>query len=221
MSIYKYIIVIILYFCILSSCNSKSNKQTHMISDVIEKITDSSYLFDGVSLDGWETTNFGLQGAVAVKNGEILLEMGDGCTGITWTGDLPVMDYRISLDAKRVNGGDFFCGLTFPVDDEFCTLIVGGWGGLVVGLSCIDGRDASENETTQWINFKDNQWYHIAVEVSEGKINVMIDNQVIIDFTKGTHWLSIRPEVQANIPLGIASWHTTAALKNIRLEKLM
>ena len=27
-------------------------------------------------------------------------------------------------------------------------LIVGGWGGTVVGLSSIDGMDASENETT-------------------------------------------------------------------------
>ena len=38
------------------------------------------------------------------------------------------MDYELRLEAKRVEGGDFFCGLTFPVGKEYCTLILGGWG---------------------------------------------------------------------------------------------
>ena len=214
----KSIIITGLLAVFLFACHSKSEKQTVQTTDVIEKITDPSYLFDGVSLDGWEVVEFGLQGQVSVKKGEILLEMGDGCTGITWEKDPPVMDYRISLDAKRVAGNDFFCGLTFPVDDEFCTLIIGGWGGVIVGISCIDSMDASENETTNRMYFKDSQWYHITLEVSGGKINVMIDNQVVIDFTKANHKLSVRPEVSLNIPLGIATWHTSAALKNIRLE---
>jgi len=214
----KSIIITGLLAVFLFACHSKSEKQTVQTTDVIEKITDPSYLFDGVSLDGWEVVEFGLQGQVSVKKGEILLEMGDGCTGITWENDPPVMDYRISLDAKRVAGNDFFCGLTFPVDDEFCTLIIGGWGGVIVGISCIDSMDASENETTNRMYFKDSQWYHITLEVSGGKINVMIDNQVVIDFTKANHKLSVRPEVSLNIPLGIATWHTSAALKNIRLE---
>jgi len=202
----------------LISCHSKPEKSTDQTTNVIEKITDPSYLFDGVSLDGWEIADFALQGSVSVKKGELILEMGDGCTGITWENDPPVMDYRISLDAKRVDGNDFFCGLTFPVDNEFCTLIVGGWGGALIGLSCIDGRDASDNETTGRMNFQDNRWYHIAIEVSNGKITAMIDDQVVVDFTKRNHRLSVRPEVQFNIPLGIATWRTTAAYKNIRLE---
>jgi len=204
----------------LFACHTNPAKQTAQTAEAVEKITDPSYLFNGVSLEGWEKTDFGLQGSVSVKNGEILLDMGDGCTGITWLGDLPDMDYRISLDAKRVAGGDFFCGLTFPVGDEYCSLIVGGWGGVIIGISCIDGRDASDNETTNRMNLKDGQWYHISLEVSGGKIKAMIDDQVIFDFTKGNHRLSVRPEVQLNIPLGIATWHTSAALKNIRLEKL-
>ncbi|MBE3084634.1 MAG: hypothetical protein IMZ64_00270, partial [Bacteroidetes bacterium] len=39
-------------------------------------------LFDGKSLQGWEITNFGPQGPVYVSGGEIILGMGDGCTGI-------------------------------------------------------------------------------------------------------------------------------------------
>ena len=202
------------------SCNPKLKKRTDTTEEVIEKITDPSYIFDGVSLDGWKITNFALPGPVYVTKGEMLLEMGDGCTGITWTGVYPVMDYQLSLDAKRIDGYDFFCGLTFPVNDAFCSLIVGGWGGSLVGLSCIDKRDASNNETTNWMNFKENQWYHITIEVSKGKIKAMIDDQVVIDFSTDNHYLSIRPEVSDNIPLGIASWNTTAALKNIRLVRL-
>ena len=57
-------------------------------------------------------------------------------------------DYEVTLEAMRVDGNDFFCGMTFPAGKDPCTLIVGGWGGTVVGLSSINGMDASENETT-------------------------------------------------------------------------
>ena len=217
---YKYVIITGWIFVCLFACHSKQEKQTVQTVEAIEKITDPSYIFDGVSLDGWEVVNFGLQGAVSVKQGELLLERGDGCTGITWEKDPPVMDYRISLDAKRVAGNDFFCGLTFPVGDEFCSLIVGGWGGAIVGLSCIDGRDASDNETTNRMRIEDNRWYHITLEVSGGIIKAMIDDQLMVDFMIGERRLSVRPEVNLNIPLGIATWHTTGAFKNIRLEEI-
>lgn len=201
----------------LFACNSKPEKQAVKTVGEVEKITDPSYLFDGVSLDGWEVTNFDLPGKVSVKNGEILMDMGDGCTGITWTGTPPVMDYQISLDAKRVAGHDFFCGLTFPVNDSFCSLILGGWGGYTTGLSCIDGMDASENETTGWVRYEENRWYHVTLDVKAGKIKAMVDDQVVVDFTIGSHRLTVRPEVYLNIPLGIATWHTEGAIKNIRL----
>ncbi|MBN2588491.1 MAG: hypothetical protein JXA96_01410 [Sedimentisphaerales bacterium] len=58
--------------------------------------------------------------------------------GIYWTGPLVTMSYEITLEAMRVEGSDFFCGLTFPVDENPCTLIPGGWGGTLCGLSCIN-----------------------------------------------------------------------------------
>ena len=80
--------------------------------------------------------------------------MGDPFTGINWTNDFPKMNYEVALDAMRVMGSDFFCGLTVPVGDTFCSLIVGGWGGSLVGISSLDGMDASENETTKFISFE-------------------------------------------------------------------
>jgi hypothetical protein len=178
---------------------------------------DSTYLFDGQTLDGWEITNFGPQGPVYVSGGNIILGMGDGCTGITWKGDFPSQNYMVTLDAMRKDGNDFFCGMTFPVGKDPCTLIVGGWGGMVVGLSSINSMDASENETMTLKKFENGRWYRITLRVTEQAIEAWIDNEKVVDFTIGDNILSIRPEVELSKPFGIASWRTTAAVKNIRL----
>src|SRR5881628_3209780 len=68
-------------------------------------------LFDGKSLAGWKITDFAGHGEVRVKDGKILLQTGV-MTGITWTNDLFRTNYEISLEAMRVEGNDFFCGLT-------------------------------------------------------------------------------------------------------------
>ncbi len=180
---------------------------------------DSTYLFNGISLDGWEITNFGPQGPVSVSGGEIILGAGDGCTGITYTGKVPLKEYEISLEARRREGNDFFCGLTFPVENNFCTFIAGGWGGTVTGLSCIDGKDASENETTTMRNFEKNRWYAIRLLVTVKRIEVWIDEEKVVDFESEGKKLSIRPEVNLSKPLGVASWNTTAGIRNIRLRE--
>lgn len=216
-------------FCILSSilfypifiisC-SDGRKPKRAVVAVTREIRDSTLLFDGKSLDGWEITNFGPQGPVYVSGNEIILGMGDGCTGITWKRAFPRTDYEVSLDAMRVAGNDFFCGLTFPAGNDPCSLIIGGWGGAIVGLSCIDGKDASENETTTLHNFDKNRWYHISLVVAGGVIKSWIDSVNVVDFTIGRRKLSIRPEVELSRPFGIASWNTTAALKNIKVERI-
>ncbi|NLN29665.1 MAG: DUF1080 domain-containing protein [Bacteroidales bacterium] len=182
---------------------------------------DSTYLFNGRDLDGWEITNFGPQGPVYVSGTAIVLGMGEGCTGITWKKEFPEMNYRISLEARRLAGNDFFCGITFPAGKEPCTLIVGGWGGTTVGLSTINSMDASENQTTNFMEFEKERWYRISLLVHADTIRALIDDEVAVDFVKGKHdELSIRPEVGLSKPFGIASWYTTAQLRNIRLEKL-
>ena len=99
-------------------------------------------------------------------------------------------------------------------------MILGGWAGAVVGLSSIDGKDASENDTTQFHNLKDNQWYHVRVRVRDNDIQVWLDKKRIINQTLVGKKLSIRPEVELSRPLGICTWETRAALRNIRLRSL-
>ncbi len=181
---------------------------------------DSGYLFDGRTLNGWEISDFGTEGDVYISDDKIVLGMSDGCTGITWKEEFPDADYEVTLEAMRVDGNDFFCGMTFPVGKDPCSLIVGGWGGAVVGLSSIDGMDASENETTSIRKFEKEHWYRIRLKVTEAVIEVWIDDEKVIDFTIGDNFLSIRPEVEQSKPFGIASWRTTAAIRNIRLAPL-
>src|ERR1022692_2201765 len=115
-------------------------------------------LFDGSSLDGWRVTNFGGGGRVELQQGLMVFRMGTPFTGVNYTNAVPKLNYEVTFEAMRVAGEDFFCGLTFPVGDSFVSLIVGGWGGTVVGISSIDGADASENETTQSITFEKGRW---------------------------------------------------------------
>jgi hypothetical protein len=211
-------VVVILISLSLLCCKSGHKEQLKNQIEAVE-ILDSSFIFDGKSLQGWEITNFGPQGPVYVSGGEIILGMGDGCTGITFNRDFPKTNYEVSLDAKRLEGNDFFCGMTFPVGKDPCTLIIGGWGGTTVGLSSIEGMDASENETTTLRKFEKNQWYHIRLSVTPRDIQAWIDTSRVVYFRINNKKLSIRPEVELSKPFGIASWRTTASLRNIRVKK--
>jgi hypothetical protein len=180
---------------------------------------DWELLFDGESLDGWKVTDFGGQGKVDVKDGAIQLRMGVGdLTGITWTDAVERMDYEIEVVAMRVAGHDFFCGLTFPVKTSCCSLIVGGWGGSLVGISSFDDMDASENETTTNMEFDNGRWYTIRVRITENRIQAWIDGKRLVDARPGKRKISVRGEVDLSQPLGIAAWRTHAALRSIRIR---
>jgi 3-keto-disaccharide hydrolase len=179
-------------------------------------------LFDGRSLEGWKSTEFGGEGEVNVEDGAIVMEIGQDMTGVTLArkDPLPKNNYELSLDAARLDGNDFFCGLTFPVNDSHCSFIIGGWGGGVVGLSSINGFDASENETTKYMEFKTGQWYKVRVRVSENRIQTWIDDKEIVDADIEGRKVGIRGEMELSKPMGVATWNTKGALKNIRLRKL-
>lgn len=178
-------------------------------------------LFDGKTLTNWQSTKFIGEGAVKVENGQIILEAGGALTGISWIGPkLPTTNYEITLQAMRVEGRDFFAGVTFPVADSFCSLILGGWGGTVVGLSSINGRDASENETSQSVDFESRRWYHIRIRVTPAKIEAWLDERQIINQDLSGNKIDTRLEVDLSRPLGVASWRTKSALRDFRLRRL-
>lgn len=177
-------------------------------------------LFDGKTLGPWKSAKFGGEGEVVVKDGAISLGMGNSMTGVTYSGQVPKTDYEISLEGQRTLGNDFFCTTTFPVGDAPCSLVVGGWGGTVVGLSSVDFYDASDNQTTKFMDFKNNQWYKVRIRVTQAKIEAWIDDEKQVDFARAGHKFSIRDECDLCRPLGIATWCSEARIRNIRLRTL-
>lgn len=178
-------------------------------------------LFDGKTLKNWKSSNFGGEGEVAVKDGKIVMEQGSEMTGITWVGDpLPKMNYEVSLMAQRIDGSDFFCGLTFEVNEDPCSLIVGGWGGGVVGISSIDGLDAANNETSHFELFNKGEWYKIRLRVSEVGLMAWIDDRQVVSIETKKRKISIRGEVEPSRPFGVSCYATVAGLKDIKIRKL-
>ena len=177
-------------------------------------------LFDGKTMGKWKASAFSSNGKIEIKDGAIQIGTGKPMSGITWSGEPPArMDYEIQLEAMRTDGSDFFCGLTFPVGTNPCTFVVGGWGGTITGLSCIDGFDASENETSCSSKYDNNHWYTIRVKVSKDKIEAWIDDKQLIDFATENRRISVRWEVEESIPIGIATWGTGSAIRNIKIRK--
>lgn len=177
-------------------------------------------LFDGKTLKGWKSTDFGGEGDVNVEDGNLVLGIGNDLTGVTATQKVPKVNYEVELEAMRAAGSDFFCGLTFPVKDSPCSLIVGGWGGGVVGLSSLNGFDASENETSTYKKFDNGKWYPIRLRVTDQRITAWIDGEEVVDADIRDTKLSIRLEVEPSRPFGFASWRTKAALRKIRVREL-
>lgn len=178
-------------------------------------------LFDGKTLTNWQPSKFTGAGEVKVENGQIVVESGRSLSGITWTGpDFPTTSYEVGLQAMRVDGRDFFAGVTFPVADSFCSLILGGWGGSVIGLSSVNSEDASQNSTSQSMDFESGRWYNVRIKVTTEKIDVWLDDRQIISQDVKGNRITIRIEMEPSRPLGIATWKTKAALRDIRLRRL-
>ncbi len=177
-------------------------------------------LFDGKTLGGWQSSGFGTDGPITVEEGAISIGMGDPLGGITWQREFPTERYEIALEAQRADGFDFFCGLTFPVGDDSCSLILGGWGGGLIGLSSIDGADASENDTTQYQEFETGRWYDVRVRVEPEAITCLLDGKEIVSQPRAGREISIRAEMFLCKPLGVATYATASRLRNLRYRKL-
>lgn len=177
-------------------------------------------LFDGKTLEGWKITNFGGEGDVEVEDGVINMDFGSSLTGITYKGKFPKTNYEVSLEAMRVDGVDFFCGMTFPVAESHASFIIGGWGGAVVGISSIDGSDASENDTTTFMNFKKERWYKIRLRVTPEKLDAWIDDDHVIDQDIVGKKISTRSEVNLSKPFGICAWETRSALRKLQIREI-
>ena len=178
-------------------------------------------MFDGKTLEGWRETAFTGHGKARVENGTVVLAPGAPMTGVTWTGAFPKSNYEVRFEAVRIEGNDFFASLTFPVGDSFCTWVTGGWGGDIVGLSSLDGWDASDNETRTYLDFEKRRWYAFRLQVTPGRITGWIDDKQIVNVEILGRTVGLRyGEIRLSAPFGFASYGTIGALRKIEYRAI-
>lgn len=173
---------------------------------------DAKWELVGVEEGGWDE-----------EDGMLRIPWYDGLAGARWTGQVPEAPFEVELEAQRTDGSDFFCGLTVPTrsTDECVTLIVGGWGGSIVGISSINDLDASENQSALDMRFEDKQWYKIRLRFAAEQLLVWIDDKEIIDVDTTGLRLSLRAgPIDMCAPFGVASWQTSSELRSIRWRRL-
>jgi hypothetical protein len=182
---------------------------------------DWTLLLDATHTEGWSSTPFGGEGEIHTEGEHLVFEMGTPMTGMHWTGGaLPTSDYELEVTAARLMGTDFFCGLTFPVAESHATLILGGWGGSLTGLSCIDGNDASTNETTNFLAYELGRKYTARVRVTPTHITTWVDGERLHEVALEGKRIELRTEVLPSRPLGYAAFQTRAGLSSLKLRRL-
>ncbi len=131
--------------------------------------------------------------------------------------------YELRWEAQRSTGADFFAALTFPVGDlkRCVTLVNGGWGGSVVGISCVDDLNASEQPQSTGYNFVNGRWYAFLLQVTPEAIRVVIDgNEQFVINVKGRR-LSMHPsEIRLCEPLGFGSFSSAGVVRGLQMRAL-
>jgi hypothetical protein len=169
--------------------------------------------------------------AEAKKAGVLVLGAGEPFSAVKYEGKadiLPREGYEISWDAMRVDGSDFFAALVFPVGpktkdgkDKCVSLVAGGWGGMVVGISAINHMYAHENETTRSHEFVNGRWYRFTLQVTPDVIRCLIDGKEQFKVGVREKQLTMHvSEIQSCEPLGFSSYQTTGAIRHLQIRRL-
>lgn len=168
----------------------------------------------------WAECHFGGDGPIEIGKQVTKIGMGDPMSGVRWEGKFPTDNYEMRLEARRTDGFDFFCGVTFPIGKKSCSLVLGGWGGGVLGISSIDGEDASSNETTQFMTFKNDQWYKIRIQVLPKTLKCWVEGKLMVEVEREDHDFDIRIEMDPALPVGIANYQCDSEIRNVEMRDL-
>ena len=184
-------------------------------------------LFDGKTLKGWKICNYAGIGEVKVNSETSALRVtrGEILSGVRIDNfdkrKLPKVNYELSLEARRVEGEDFFCCLTFPFKKTHASFVLGGRGGSVCGISSIDFMDAMENSTMTVRDFDEGKWYKLRLLVTENRFQGFVEEKKIVNVGIKGRKIGMRfGEIEESVPLGLSTFRTTAEYKNISIRHL-
>lgn len=198
-------------FFVLTHCGPAPRSEWKLVSDEFAPAWKASGIFE--------------EGKVLIHDGEIVLRPGQPMTGVrfdAWvSAGLPLTRYSIEYEAMRVEGNDFFGTVTFPVNDTHVSLIVGGWGGTLVGISSIDEMDASENNTHGNGYFENNRWHKVRIEVRDDELRAWINDKLFVNTSTKGHRLGLRSgDIEKCVPFGFASYATQSRIRGVLIRRL-
>lgn len=182
-------------------------------------------LFNGKDLSGWKTADIWGNGKVeALSNGVVSCGLGKPLTGLAYTNTFPTMSYEVKMEALRKEGSDFFVAMTIPVESNACTVVIGGWGGGLCGISSINFMDASENQYSESVSFKNDVWYTLRVRVTPGLLEVFLNDTLYtakVPFESSSAFtLRAGSDIDKTKPFGLATYETKALWRNLSVTTL-
>jgi hypothetical protein len=209
----------ITFLCLLTGCAVLSSSRD------LSNISPNQWeeVFDGKSFKGWKPfikTKYETGGTVEVKNGAVHLATGQPYSAVMWEGGFPRTNYEVELKAKKIDGNDIFCGLLFPVGTNYCTMILGGWGNSVIGLSCVNYMAAADNETAVIKSFRANEWYDVKLRVTPEKIEAWVEGEQLIDLELAEKTITPYFGLEMFAPFGFFTFETSAAAKDIYVKRI-
>ena len=159
-------------------------------------------LFDGKTLDGWKGPK-----ELHVEDGQLVMEIGKGARGgFAWTGEFPKIDYELELDLVKTEGTNV-CGLILPVGESPAAL---GIADHDIGLGSVNKK----------MPFPRGKWFRLRVRVTQPKVQVWVDDALVIDLPTEGEQFGIWSGFQGLRPFGIHTRTTRIALRSIRLRSL-
>lgn len=180
-------------------------------------------MFDGKSLDGWKPftkTEYSKGGKVEVKENSIHIAEGFPYSYIQWKGKFPKENYEVFLRTMKPDGNDIFCGILFPVGTNYCSLVLGGWGNSITGLSCIDNMAAADNEYAVMNSYTTNKWYKVTLRVTGTNIMTWVGGKKLIDVDRSKHEISPYFGLEMMAPFGVFTFGTPGAFEEISVRRL-
>ena len=212
----------------LISCSMRGDKTPAAGKEVAAHAGEkATILFNGKSLKGWEACNYAGTGEISVdgETGILRIERGEILSGVKRSGydkeKLPKLNYEIKMEARRVEGDDFFYCLTFPYRDTHATFVLGGWGGSVCGISSIDFMDAMDNSTMTAREFVEGQWYKVRLVISDHRLQGFVDGDRIVNVGIKGRKIGMRfGEIEESVPFAVSTFRTTGEYRNIEIRKL-
>jgi len=182
-------------------------------------------LFNGKDLSGWKLADIWGNGKVEVlSNGVVSCDIGKPLSGIAYTNPFPTMSYEVKVEAMRKAGSDFLIALTLPVESNACTVVIGGWGGGLCGISSIDFMDAAENSYSSGVALTNNIWYTLRVRVTPGLLEVALNDTLYtakVPFEKSSRFsLRSGSDIDKTLPFGLATFETHALWRNLTVSEV-